>query len=271
MLAGQAQGQHQLKGRAETKPFVMGQVDQIPSAVLGEARILNIYLPEGYDQDVAARYPVIYLLDGSATEDFVHISGIVQFLTMIGRMPKTIIVGIANVDRKRDFTFPTTVEKDRKDFPTTGGSEKFMSFLEKELLPFIDRKYRTSPDRTIIGQSLGGLFATEILLKKPGLFTDYIIVSPSLWWNKESLLLLAPKAVAGYEGKAVRVCISVGKEGEQMEVDAKRLSDILRVGNKKCLTSWFVYMPDENHLTILHNCVYRSLEILYPLTPDGRK
>jgi hypothetical protein len=72
---------------------------------LEEDRILNIYLPEGYGED-STRYPVIYLLDGSYNEDFLHICGLVQFLTMIEVMPKTIVVGIANVDRKRDFTFP---------------------------------------------------------------------------------------------------------------------------------------------------------------------
>ena len=239
--------------------FALGIVDKIQSAILGETRTLNIYLPEGYSPDSATAYPVIYLLDGSANEDFIHIVGLVQFLVMIEKMPPSIVVGIANIDRRRDFTFLTAIEQDKKDYPTTGGSAKFITFVEKELQPYIEKKYRTG-SKTIIGQSLGGLLATEILLKKPGLFNNYIIVSPSLWWNNESLLNEAPDLVKKQALKNMQVYISVGSEGKQMEDDAKKLSEILQTpGNVKVN---LVPLPEENHLTILHNSVYKGLEIL---------
>jgi len=101
--------------------FALGMVDKIQSVVLGESRTLNIYLPDGYSPDSPATYSVIYLLDGSADEDFIHVTGIVQFMNLIETMPKSIVVGVANVDRRRDFTFPTSIEKDKKAYPTTGG------------------------------------------------------------------------------------------------------------------------------------------------------
>src|SRR5690606_38113758 len=109
--------------------FVLGVVDEIQSKELSEKRILNIYLPEGYHQSDAAKYPVIYLLDGSADEDFIHIVGLVQFNSFewINQVPKSIVVGIATVDRRRDFTFPTTIQKDKKTNPTSGHSGKFIS------------------------------------------------------------------------------------------------------------------------------------------------
>ena len=239
--------------------FALGIVDKIQSAILGETRTLNIYLPEGYSPDSATAYPVIYLLDGSANEDFIHIVGLVQFLVMIEKMPPSIVVGIANIDRRRDFTFLTAIEQDKKDYPTTGGSAKFITFVEKELQPYIEKKYRTG-SKTIIGQSLGGLLATEILLKKPNLFNNYIIVSPSLWWNNESLLNEAPGLLKKQVLKNTQVYISVGSEGKQMEDDAKKLSEILQTpGNVKVN---LVPLPEENHLTILHNSVYKGLEIL---------
>ncbi len=157
-------------------PFVLGIIDTIKSAELGKNRILNIYLPEGYSPDSAIAYPVIYLLDGSANEDFIHIVGIVQFLTMIKTMPASIVVGIANIDRRKDFTFPTGIAEDKKNYPSTGSSAKFIAFIEKELQPFVERKYKTNNSKTIIGQSLGGLLATEILLKKQRLFNNYILL-----------------------------------------------------------------------------------------------
>jgi predicted alpha/beta superfamily hydrolase len=248
-------------------PFVLGITDKIQSVELGETRTLNIYLPEGYSPDSAATYPVIYLLDGSANEDFIHIAGIVQFLTMIGAMPKSIVAGIANVDRRRDFTFPTTIETDKKNYPTTGSSAKFMVFIEKELQSFVQKKYKTNNSKTIIGQSLGGLFAAEVLLKKPYLFNNYIIVSPSLWWNNESLLATAPAFAEKYTGSNIHVYISVGSEGKQMEDDAKQLAEILQTPAKKNLQIDFVPLPDENHLTILHNSVYKGFKTLYSKKP----
>src|SRR5690606_22651678 len=133
--------------------------------------------------------------------------------------------------RKRDFTFPTTTEADKKRFPSTGESEKFINFIEKELQPFVQHKYKTTTAKTIIGQSLGGLLATEILLKKPELFNKYIIISPSLWWDNGSLLKAESKLMQPEFGQKTGVYIGVGKEGlapseipHVMEVDANLLA-----------------------------------------------
>lgn len=237
----------------------IGGVRKLTSKELGEERTLNVYLPFGYSEDSTARFQVIYLLDGSADEDFIHITGLVDFLATYGIIPPSIVVGIANVDRKRDFTFPTTVEQDKKDFPTTGGSAKFISFLENELVHWIDAEYRTNNQRLLIGQSLGGLLATEILLYKPELFSQYIIVSPSLWWDKESLLNKAPSLLQNKINPDIQICISVGSEGDEMERPARKLHDL----TKDIYQSDFIYLPEENHATILHRSVYKSLEILY--------
>lgn len=242
---------------AQTKPFTIGLIDEVQSKELGENRVLNIYLPEGYDT-AKTKFPVIYLLDGSSNEDFLHTVGLTHFLFMIGRMSPSVIVGIANVDRKRDFTFPTTIEKDKKAFPTTGGSAKFISFIENELQPFIATKYKVSATKTLIGQSLGALLATEILIKKPQLFTRYIIVSPSLWWDNESLLKALPTLTKSNTYAGIEAKIVVGKEGKVMVNDAKELAKSVKV-NMHGIKTGFTYLPKENHATILHNALYRAL------------
>lgn len=238
-------------------PFILGKSHEMFSKELSEKRIVNIYLPEGYAFNDTGKYPVIYLLDGTSNEDFVHICGIVQFFNMMYMMPPSIVVGIANVDRKRDFTFPTTIAKDKKDFPTTGGSAKFMAFLEKELQPFIEKNYKVNDSKTLIGQSLGGLLACEILAKKAHLFNRYIIVSPSLWWDNESLLQhLEPQFLPKTE-----VYIAVGKEGKIMEGDVRKLLKILKKQGKAKL--YFAYFPKEDHATILHNAVYKAFNLFH--------
>ena len=171
---------------------------------------------------------------------------------------KTNFFGIATVDRKRDFTFPTTIEDDRKKYPTTGHSDKFIGFLEKELQSFIEKKYKTNTSKTIIGQSLGGLLATEILLKKPTLFNKYIIVSPSLWWDNGSLLTQNSKLFQDSFIQQTDIYIGVGKEGltpsaipRVMEVDANLLAEKIKTTKSKNVNLWFDYLPPENHATVI--------------------
>lgn len=261
---------------AQTKnpqPFVLGVIDEIQSELLAEKRVLNIYLPEGYTKNDTLKYPVIYLLDGSADEDFIHVVGLVQFNTFpwINRIPKSIVVGIANVDRRRDFTYPTTLEEDRKRNKTAGKSEKFIAFLEKELQPYIERTYKTTNSKTIIGQSLGGLLATEILLKKPSLFNKYIIISPSIWWDNLSLLKQPSLLLEENFKQKTDVYIGVGKEGlapseipHVMEVDANLLVEKLQSAKNKNVTVYFDYLPQEDHATVTHQAIFNAFRLLYP-------
>lgn len=246
------------------RPFALGLVEQIDSRALAEPRTLNIYLPDIYHAQPEAHFPVIYLLDGSAHEDFVHIVGIVQFMNMMGMWPPSIVVGIANVDRRRDFTFPTTVAADKEKYPTTGGSEKFIGFLENDLQPFIESNYRTNKHKTLIGQSLGGLLATEVLLQHHQLFDRYLIVSPSLWWDAESYIQAAPDRIRNLPGDNMEVYISVGEEGKDMIGYAKTLYKLLQKEKHPNWRLYFNLMHDEDHATILHNSVYQAFLKMAP-------
>ncbi len=260
------------------KPFKLGEIRHYDSKILKEDRILNVYLPEGYKKEDAERYPVIYLLDGSAEEDFIHVVGLVQYFNFpwINQVPKSIVVGIANVDRKRDFSFPTKVPADLKKWPTMGHSEDFIGFLEKEVQPYIERTYKTNSSRMIIGQSLGGLLATEILFKKPQMFDKYLIISPSLWWDGGSLLDFHATLLDENYIKKTDVYICVGKEGQTptdppriMEDDAKSLAEKLKTAKNKNIRVLFEYMPDENHATIGHVSVMKGFQALFPV--EGKK
>ncbi len=256
----------------ERKPFILGVIEEYQSTILGENRTLNIYLPEGYNGNDTTKYPVIYLLDGSADEDFIHVVGLVQFNTFswVNRIPKSIVVGIATVDRRRDFTFPTTIAEDKKNYPTAGHSDKFISFIENELQPFIAKKYQTNSEKTIIGQSLGGLLATEILFKKPYLFNNYIIVSPSLWWDDGSILKQQSEILTENFKQKTEIYIGVGKEGlapctapHVMEVDANLLAEKLKLSKSKSTTVHFEYLPEEDHATIGHQGISNGFRVVY--------
>ena len=252
---------------------IAGFTNSIYSVVLSETRKINIYLPEEYSPDSANSYPVIYLLDGGAKEDFVHIAGLVKFAATpwVKMVPPSIVVGIENVNRKRDFTFmPANLNffsrmgMDKSSFPEFGGSAKFISFIETELQPYINKNYKTNTSRTLIGESLAGLLATEILLKKSSLFDTYIIISPGLWWDNASLLF--PKSTSFIHhpnSKILKLYIGAPNKNEEiiMYNDAKHLADVLK-HYKTRVKVFFDYIPAETHATVIHQAVYNAFKLI---------
>ena len=267
----QAQTGSNVRSSKGSRPFQLGVIEELRSEILGEQRTINVYLPEGYSASDTARFPVVYLLDGSADEDFIHVAGLFQYcgFPWVNCAPPSIVIGIGTVDRRRDFTFPTSIASEKEKLPTTGGSEKFIRFLEVELQPFVEQHFRSNGESMLIGQSLGGLLATEILFKKPDLFDRYLIVSPSLWWDDGSLLEFDPESLRSSE-HPIGIFLAVGKEGlapsekpRVMEVDVNLLAEKIRALQNGRITLHFDYLPDEDHATILHQAVYNGLRSFY--------
>ncbi len=259
----------------ESKPLTIGVTEQFSSQVLGETRTINIYLPENFNDKDTITYPVIYIPDGGIEEDFIHISGIVRYNTQpwINRFPKSIVVGIENTNRQRDFTFPVAnlnfLEKiglKKEKFPSYGGSENYIAFIEKELIPYISKKYKTNEKRTIIGESLAGLLTTEILLKHPNLFDTYIIISPSMWWGNKVLLKEVSNLLKSNLKSRVKVCISAPSKNENklMYNYARTLYKLIK--KSKMVTSYHDYLPNELHSTVIHLAVYNAFKKIYPKT-----
>ena len=246
------------------KPLVAGEVLTFPSQVLGQERVLNVRLPDGY-ADSSLAYPVIYVLDGGTNEDFPHTAGLVQFLNMYGLVPQSIVVGIANNGRSRyhDFTGPTESDSDKVWIPTYGGSEAFIRFLAEEVQPLVQLKYRTNGRRTLIGQSLGGLLGTEVLFTRPELFDDYILVSPSLWWNNGELAAQADAWVKAHAALPKRVFMASARDDAMMQPQIDAVAKAFK-GARSPLEFHYEHFPQESHMTILHRAECKAFEWLYP-------
>ena len=111
------------------------------------------------------------------------------------------------------------------------------SFRKRKVLTEALINDETDSIKTLIGQSLGGLLATEILFKNPDLFDNYIIASPSLWWDDESLLKYSPNSYSTKKS----IFIAVGKEGKVMERTAKELYDKLNLLKKENTNLYFEF------------------------------
>ncbi|WP_127124451.1 alpha/beta hydrolase [Pseudoflavitalea rhizosphaerae] len=259
------------------KPITIGHSVELDSKELNEKRVINIYLPEDYNAKDSTKYPVIYIIDGGMEEDFFHITGIVRFNTQpwINRFPRSIVVGIENTNRRRDCTFPVDnldfVEKmgfKKEQFPSYGESAAYIAFLQKELQPYIDSHYKTNGNNTVIGESLAGLLATEILLKHRALFNTYIIMSPSLWWGDGSLLAQAPALLKKENNGKLNVYVGAcsKEEDKRMYDDAVALANILQKEGGTGMQVFYDYLPNEIHSTMMHQAVYNAFKLIYPRT-----
>lgn len=161
--------------------ITIGKKEIIYSKVLNENRKIWIYTPNITSQSVSPdkRYPVLYLLDGDA--HFFSTVGIIQQLSQAngnGVLPEMIVVAIENTNRLRDFVPSDDLNK----------TNPFIDFLSSELIPYIDKNYNTAPYKLLVGHSLGGLTAIDVLTKFPQLFNAYIAIDPSMWYNNEKFL-----------------------------------------------------------------------------------
>ena len=193
----------------------IGTVDSVWSATLEEQRPYLVYTPPSYSDTTLSpqRYPVLYLLDGDA--HFHSVSGLVQILatgvngTFV--VPEMIVVAIPNTNRTRDLTpTHTTVGFDGSPAPAfevSGGNPAFYRFLEDELIPRIESRYRTAPYRVFVGHSFGGITTLNALYTMPDAFDAYVAIDPSLWWDGQVLLRKARAyfETARLEGKALYV------------------------------------------------------------------
>lgn len=260
---------HLSSSAQDSRPITIGFTHTLHSKILQQHRKLNVYTPTGYDESDTTHYPVVYLLDGGMDEDFLHIVGLYQFSSFewVGRVKPSIIVGIVNTDRKHDYLFPSRLASEQKSYPTSGGSARFIDYLHQEVQPWVAAHYRTTAHRTIIGESAGGLLATEILLKRPEMFNRYIIVSPSLWWNGGSLMRYPTMRLANCKYPK-EIYISSGKEGmapgntHVMEVDANVMAERIRSLNNPYLHLIHDYLPGEDHATTGHQAVLNALKSL---------
>ncbi|MDX5326385.1 MAG: alpha/beta hydrolase [Bacteroidota bacterium] len=243
-------------------PISIGEKRTLYSKNLGEERTINVYLPPEYFEDTTSQFPVIYLLDGGLEEDFLHVLGLVQFESFpwVHQLPPTIVVGIENIDRIKDMTSETKDPDLIKEFPTSGGSYSFFRFLVTELKPSIETEYRTKATSCLIGQSMAGLFAAEVLVRWPMVFDQYIIVSPSLWWDNELLLKRTPHIPT----ERPQVFIAVGKEGYRMEELSARFRERIteQWGSDEGIL--FQFYPDRTHGDILHEALMDAFQWLYP-------
>lgn len=261
-----------------TRAYQMPDSDvlTLASPALKRTYELFVRLPPGYaDAENAARaYPVVYLNDAHST--FQIAAGVTGSPMRHGGFEPMIIVGVSYAEgdvgaasRNRDLT-PTP---NSKSDAVTGGARDYLTFMRDEVIPLVETTYRADPARRVLaGQSYGGLFGAYALLEEPGLFADYILTSPSLWYEDGVMFRL--EAAAAKAGKRLkgRVYFAIGDTetpsvnggGNDMVGDQKRFAEILRSRGYQELVVRDTVVEGGTHLTTFPIGLLRGLMWLTP-------
>jgi len=230
---------------------------------------IYVALPSGYEHG-KNRYGIVYLLD--ADYSFAIARNVVEHLSDRNHLPPLIVVGVAydgplryRLNRTRDYTPTHTLEGGYgpEMQKHSGGGPAFSDFITNELVPFIDRTYRTVEGRrALVGHSYGGLFATWTLLTTgSAIFDRYIVVSPSLWYDERMIFSVAPSSPV-----RAKAYFAVGAvEARQMAIDLQRLVTALRKSNKTLAIRHEV-LDDETHNSVFPSAFSRGVRWAF----DGR-
>jgi len=234
----------------EPKVIAIGHSFVINSRTFGNApRAISVRVPAGYEENKDQSYPVVYLIDGGADQDFPHIAGIAQ---------------------SRGFELTPPFE-DQQDYMQTvgtmpGGALQFRQFIESDVMPWVNERYRTTDQTAVLGESLAGLFIVDTLLKQPDLFDDYIAVSPSLWWDQASITQNLKSVFSDHSGGDRRLYLTMADEGFLMQKGLSQLVNALKANAPSGLKWTYIDRTEtEHHGSIYHPAALDAFRKLYPM------
>ena len=234
----------------------------VDSKILKEQKTSYIYFPSGY-QNSDTKYPVVYLLD--AEYYFTFTTEAVKILYDNERIPPCIVVGITTSNRSRDFTPASDKGWDvPSELSASGGADNFLSYIETELAPYVEKNYRTQPFRIIAGHSLGGLFAMYSFVSKPDLFQGYIALESSLWWSNGSVgNSVIDQLSKNPERKAKLFMGRLQMPREVWFPVNEKMVDFFEKNHPAGLEYKYMEFDDETHSTMVFPGVYFGLKSIF--------
>lgn len=261
----------------KNKDIVIGKEVTMFSDTLNQERSILIHLPKSYNDTIYApkNYPLLFLLD--AQEHFELATGIINFMSNrldSKLIPEFIIVGIKSENRISDFTPTNSIVNPEgvfvDAFKVSGNSNKFLSFVEYELLPKIRKDYRTSPFKILTGHSLGGLIAASDFISDSSLFDGYIAIDPSLWWDNGLLTKLVESSEFNEEKNSIKKMYISGANNSNSIIDttAMRINQekfYKAIKSKQNIASKVKYeiFENEDHGTVPLSSIYKGLQFIF--------
>ncbi|MHA1544015.1 MAG: alpha/beta hydrolase-fold protein [Alphaproteobacteria bacterium] len=231
---------------------------KIYSKTLDEEREIYVLAPEGFDPNNEG-YTTIYVLDGEWS--FPLVSSYFDYLSRWHRIPNVVVTGVRNVDRNRDYVFA-----EDRNFPGSGGSDKFAEFLENEWAPLIEEKFNGNGRRVLIGHSFGGSFTLYSLMTDPGFFDAYIAIGSSTWVANRGLFGLADEFLETSIDENIFLYMGVAEaDGGATVPDGIAFAEKLDANPMEGLETYFEIIDETNHFTAVTPALFSAVEKLYPV------
>lgn len=219
----------------------------ISSKILKEDREIVIRLPDSYD--ITKKYPTVYVIGGNSLT--FNILDDINILSRTGYFKESIVIGIPNVDntsRQRDFTPPGMKQDlDEKNSPE-GRADTYLSFIEKEIIPFVEKTYTTDTTRIIVGHSRAGMTVLYSLIQTPDLFAGRICLSPALWREDMVFVNMVKEYLSYHTLPKSYLFLSMGSdEVEKMKLAFDEMNNVLENIDHPALEWKYYYTPGANH------------------------
>jgi predicted alpha/beta superfamily hydrolase len=256
----------------EIKPFTIERSEVITITSENNEREYELYIktPRSYSSEENRSYPLIFLNNGHYA--FPLVSSITRQMSGGGVIEEPIIVGISydkktswDISLTRDYTPTKSLnEKNRHSDEArkhSGGADDYLLFIEKELLPFLRKKYRINTQKEIYaGNSFGGLFGGFILKTKPHIFDYYILSDPSFWYHNRSIFDIQSSR------SSIKTNILITSQSKEtgkdcvpcMAKNAKDFSDNLKASLPAASIEYLI-MENEIHETMFPTSISQGL------------
>ena len=243
----------------ESSPYIYARELTLYSQYLNEERDILVYLPPTYATSTKS-YPVVYVTDGNS--HIHHMSGLIHFLSDNQLMPDSILVAIPHMDRDSDL-LPQALNPGN----ASGHADLFLSFLEFELIPYMNINYRTHPFKVLAGHSYGGLFVNYVMITRPNAFNAYVAADPSLWWDSQRM---RRETITFFENHPAFEKSYYFNQSEIQGMGGIQFSEMLTEDAPTTFRWMFEHLPEETHGTIVHKSFYNGLEFVFQDFPMGQ-
>jgi predicted alpha/beta superfamily hydrolase len=240
-----------------------GEQVTLHSKILGEDRTVLVALPANYGWS-GQKYPVLYLTDGQW--NFAHARTSAEFLSRERLIPEMILIGVTNPDRTRDL-YATRADFKRGGrtipFPKSGNADRFLDFIDKELIPWTQASYRTSSLRVLAGCSAGGNFALHAARVRPGLFPALIVASPWLAWDERKELQALVPFLKSPQARLQTLFLSYADEGPDMKADVESVVAALQARSQASLRWELATYAGETHDTTVLKSYFDGMRMTF--------
>ncbi|NOU51689.1 alpha/beta hydrolase [Pseudoalteromonas sp. JBTF-M23] len=228
---------------------------------------ITIALPASYKQDKSKHYPVLYLLDAKLNDELVF--GMLQRLHSSNGANEHIIVGIESHDRLNDFA-PTINKDPRGPVGAGGGADKLLDFIQSELMPTINKNYRTKSHNVIAGHSIAGLLVMHSFHARPHLFQGHLAFSPAVWWGARETANAAKQYMHSNKKVGNFLYMTIGSEGGEMRQVYDNLSQTILRNRSTDLVVQLDTFNDEGHDFTMAAGLYNALRALHLYQQNNR-